>query len=68
MHDIRVWGGAAFAPGQQQDAEEAFQFLLAACDAVDLRHLRTTLGISSHGETPQQVQAATPYYKTFGVF
>ena len=65
MNDTSLWS-SEFVPGQQQDAEEAFQFLLAACDTVGLRHLRTTLGISSRCETPQHVQTAVPYYNMFG--
>ena len=65
MKNISQWS-STFAPGVQQDAEEAFQYIFAACDAVDVRHLRIQLQIASRHVMPQQALKATPYYEVFG--
>ena len=42
MKNVRLWS-PTFSPGAQQDAEEAFQYLCAACDAADVQQLRIQL-------------------------
>ena len=57
---------STFAPKVQQGAEETFQYLFAACDAVDVRQLRMQFRIFSSHVMPQQVLEAMPYYEIVG--
>ena len=65
MKHIRLWC-STFAPKRQQDTEEAFQYLFATYDAVDVRQLRMQLRIASSQVMPQHVLEATSYYDITG--
>ena len=56
----------AFVQGAQQDVEEAFQNLFAACDASDVQQLRLQLRLARREAMPQRALYATPYYAIFG--
>ena len=65
MKNVNHWN-PNFAPGRQQDAEEAFQTLFAACDACSVKELKLHMQTPSTHDLPRSVFDATPYYQICG--
>ena len=53
-----LWCPDEVVQGQQQDAEEAFQALCAACDDADVQQLRSKLHLQHDERLPQRVRYA----------
>ena len=62
---VAAWN-PAFANRQQQDAEEAFQTLFAACDRCSHAQLRAHTLTPPDEALPHTVLDVSPYYQIFG--
>ena len=65
MLHVNLWNDN-FVAGAQHDAEEAFQYLFAACDKCNVKQLKVDLHTPPDEELPQTVRDATPYFQIFG--